>query len=138
VTFVVDSSLALAWCFEDEQTEPVMALLDRVAETGAVAPQLWPYEVLNGLFMAERRRRLDRTHRRRLAELLRGLPIEIDAETAGQAWDAVEAIAEKFRLTSYDAAYLELAQRRDLPLATLDQEMRRAGRALGVDLLGAH
>ena len=137
MTFVVDSSLALAWCFEDEQTAPIMALLDRVAEAGAVAPQLWPYEVLNGLFMAERRRRLDRVRRRQLAELLRGLPIEIDAETAGQAWNASSAIAEKFRLTSYDAAYLELAQRRGLPLATLDQELRRASAEVGVDLLGA-
>jgi predicted nucleic acid-binding protein len=137
VTFVVDSSLALAWCFEDEQTAPVMALLDRVTEEGAVAPQLWPYEVLNGLFMAERRRRLDRARRRQLAGLLRSLPIEIDAETVGQAWSVAATIAEKFRLTSYDAAYLELAQRRTLPLATLDRELRIAGDALGVDLLGA-
>ena len=112
-----------------------MALLDRVAEEGAVAPQLWPYEVLNGLFMAERRRRLDRARRRQLAGLLRSLPIEIDAETVGQAWSAAATIAEKFRLTSYDAAYLELAQRRSLPLATFDREMRIAGDALGVDLV---
>ena len=59
MSFVVDSSVALAWCFEDEHTEPVMDLLDRIAETGAIAPSLWPLEGLNGLLMAERRKRLD-------------------------------------------------------------------------------
>lgn len=57
---VLDNSVALAWCFEDEQTPAVMALLDRIAETGAVAPQLWPIEALNGLLTAERRGRIDR------------------------------------------------------------------------------
>ena len=136
MTVVVDSSVSLAWCFEDEQTEPVMTLLDRVAEEGAFAPQLWPLEALNGLLMAERRGRLDGARRQRLAGLLQSLPIMIDAETAGQAWSAVARLAEQFRLTAYDAAYLELAQRRTLPLATLDQQLRAAGKALGLTLLG--
>ena len=85
MSFVVDSSVALAWCFEDEQTRPVMDLLDRVAESGAIAPSLWPLEALNGLLMAERRRRLDAKRRQRLAGFLRGLPITLDAETADQA-----------------------------------------------------
>jgi predicted nucleic acid-binding protein len=105
VTFV-DSSVSLAWCFEDEQTAAVMTLLDRVANAGAIAPQLWPLEALNGLLMAERRGRLDAARRRRLGELL---PITIDAETAGQAWSGVARLAEEFLLTAYDAAYLELA-----------------------------
>jgi predicted nucleic acid-binding protein len=75
VSFVVDNSVALAWCFEDEQTQPIMDLLDRVAETGAVAPSLWPLEALNGLLMAERRKRLDAKRRQRLAGFLRGLPV---------------------------------------------------------------
>jgi prevent-host-death family protein len=136
VTFVVDSSVSLAWCFEDEQTAAVMELLDRVAETGAIVPQLWPLEALNGLLMAERRGRLDAARRRRLGGLLQSLPIVLDAETAGQAWSAVARLAEEFRLTTYDAAYLELAQRRTLPLATLDLPLRTAGKALGLTLLG--
>jgi predicted nucleic acid-binding protein len=86
---VVDNSIALAWCFEDEQTQPVMDLLDRVVETGAVVPSLWPLEALNGLLVAERRKRLDAKRRQRLAGFLRGLPITLDTETAGQAWTKV-------------------------------------------------
>jgi predicted nucleic acid-binding protein len=136
LSFVVDNSVALAWCFEDEHTQPIMDLLDRVAETGAVAPSLWPLEALNGLLMAERRRRLDTKRRQRLAGFLRDLPVTLDAETADQAWTATARLAERYRLTLYDAAYLELAQRRKLPLATLDQDLIRAGKALGIALLG--
>ena len=136
MSFVVDSSVALAWCFEDEQTRPVMDLLDRVAESGAIAPSLWPLEALNGLLMAERRRRLDAKRRQRLAGFLRGLPITLDAETVDQAWTATARLAERHRLTLYDAAYLELAQRRKLPLATLDGDLIKAGKALGMTLLG--
>jgi predicted nucleic acid-binding protein len=136
LSFVVDNSVALAWCFEDEHTQPIMDLLDRVAETGAVAPSLWPLEALNGLLMAERRRRLDTKRRQRLAGFLRGLPVKLDAETAEQAWTATARLAERYRLTLYDAAYLELAQRRKLPLATVDQDLIRAGKALGMTLLG--
>jgi predicted nucleic acid-binding protein len=136
VSFVVDNSIALAWCFEDEQTQPVMALLDRVAETGAWAPSLWPLEALNGLLVAERRRRLDSRRRQRLATFLRGLPITFDMETAEQAWTISARLAERYRLSVYDAAYLELAHRRKLPLATLDKDLLRAGSALRVKLLG--
>jgi len=136
MSFVVDSSVALAWCFEDEQTQPVMDLLDRVAETGAVAPSLWPLEALNGLLMAERRKRLDGRRRQRLAGFLRGLPVTLDAETVDQAWTTTARLAERHRLTLYDAAYLELAQRRKLPLATLDEDLIQAGNALGMTLLG--
>jgi len=86
--------------------------------------------------MAERRRRLDGRRRHRLAGFLRGLPITLDMETADQAWTATARLAERYRLTSYDAAYLELAQRRRLPLATLDQDLIAAGKALGMTLLG--
>ena len=137
MSFVVDSSVALAWCFEDEHTRAIMDLLDRVAATGAVAPSLWPLEALNGLLMAERRKRLDGKRRQRLAGFLRGLPVTLDTETADQAWTATARLAERHRLTLYDAAYLELAQRRKLPLATLDEDLIKAGKALGMTLLGS-
>jgi predicted nucleic acid-binding protein len=136
MSFVIDNSVALAWCFEDEQTPPIMALLDRVAETGAIAPSLWPLEALNALLMAERRKRLDSKRRQRLAGFLRSLPIELDTETADQAWTTTARLAERHRLTSYDAAYLELAQRRRLPLATLDEDLIAACKTLGVPMLG--
>jgi predicted nucleic acid-binding protein len=77
-----------------------------------------------------------RIRRQRLAGFLRDLPVTLDAETADQAWTATARLAERYRLTMYDAAYLELAQRRKLPLATLDQDLIRAGNPLGMTLLG--
>ncbi len=135
MSFVLDNSVALAWCFEDEQTPALMALLDRVAAQGAVAPLLWPLEAQNGLLMAERRRRLDAAKRTELAELLRGLPISLDGETAGQAWTATIELADRFGLSVYDATYLEVAQRRRLPLASTDRALRAAAAAAGVALL---
>jgi len=87
VTFIVDSSVALSWCFEDERTAATHALLERIAEAGALAPQHWPLEVLNGLMMGERRKRNDAAVRRRLGGLIRDLPVSLDAETTIQAWD---------------------------------------------------
>lgn len=134
MSFVLDSSVALAWCFEDEQTPEVIALLREVAESGAMAPSLWPLEVLNGLTMAERRRRLDGVRRRQMTELLRELPVNLDPDTAVVAWTDTAALAERFRLTLYDAAYLELAIRRSVPLATLDDDLRRAAVTAGVKI----
>jgi predicted nucleic acid-binding protein len=111
VSFIVDSSVALSWCFEDERTPATAALLQRVGETGAVAPQHWPLEALNGLMMAERRNRVDAERRRRLARFLGDLPITLDTETSVQVWSATQDLAERYRLTVYDAAYLELALR---------------------------
>lgn len=136
MSFVLDSSVSLAWCFEDERTDATDALLERVVDSGAVAPSLWPLEVLNALAMAERRSRIDAERRQRLAGFLRDLPVAIDVETASPAWAVTSPLAARHRLTLYDAAYLELALRLGLPLATLDQELRCAGAALGITLLG--
>jgi len=136
MSFVLDNSVALAWCFEDEQTPAVMALLDRVTETGAIAPLLWPLEALNGLLVAERRRRLNAATRAALTAFLRELPIMLDLDTAERAWGEAAQLAERFRLSVYDATYLELALRRRLPLASLDQGLREAATAVGVDVLG--
>ena len=95
---------------------------------------LWPLEALGGLLAAERRRRVTPAKGIELTALLRELPIVLDAHTAEQAWEAAAAPAKRHRLTVYDAAYLELAQRR-LPLATLDRDLRTAAAAVGVDIL---
>lgn len=137
MTFVVDNSVALAWCFEDEQTDAIAALLDRVTKTGGIAPQLWPLEATNGLLMAERRGRITVDQRRRLASFLQALPISIDDETASRVWTTTAQLAEQHRLTAYDAAYLELAQRLSLPLATYDKPLMVAAQNAGVALLTA-
>jgi predicted nucleic acid-binding protein len=137
VSFVLDNSVALTWCFEDERTPATTALLEQVGEFGAQAPMLWPLEALNGLLVAERRGRLDASRRQRLAGFLRALPITLDVDTASQAWTETARLAERFGLSAYDAAYLELAQRRDLPLASLDRALRAAATVLGLTVLGS-
>lgn len=136
MSFVLDSSVTLSWCFDDEHTPATDALLEQLVESGAIAPSLWPLEILNALAMAERRSRIDPDRRQRLAGFLHDLPVTLDAETSGQAWAVTSQLAAQFRLTVYDATYLELAQRLSLPLATLDKELRVAGGALGITLLG--
>ena len=135
MTYVLDSSVALSWCFEDERTPATLALLDRAVAAGAFAPVLWPLEVLNALAMAERRRRLDRDIRHRLAGFLRDLPVSIDVDSVNLAWTDTAVLAERHDLTLYDAAYLELAQRLQLPLGTLDGALRTAATSAGVALL---
>ena len=137
MSLVIDSSITLAWLFADERTEAANAVLQSATESGAVAPSLWRLEVANALQMAVRRKRIDAAFRDASIKDLRGLDIEIDAETDAHAWKATLQLSDRYGLTLYDAAYLELAQRRDLPLATLDQQLRVAAAALGVVVLGA-
>lgn len=136
MSFVLDSSVTLAWCFEDEATAAADALLERLTDGGAWAPAVWPLEVLNALLMAERRGRITTQTRHAGAAFLQSLPVMLDAHTAPQAWIATHRLAERYRLTLYDAAYLELAQRLELPLATLDTGLCGVASALGVPLLG--
>ena len=137
MAIVVDASSAIAWIMPDERHASHAPLLRRIGDEGAIVPGLWPIEVANVLLFAERRRRISAADRVEALRFLNELPIEIDSETAAQAWGATLGLAERFRLTLYDAAYLELAQRRGLPLASLDRDLRKAGRALGLDVLGA-
>jgi predicted nucleic acid-binding protein len=136
MSLVVDASLTLAWYFEDERTPAVDDLLDRVVREGTIVPSLWRLEVVNGLQVAIRRGRIDAAYRDRALQQLGLLPITVDAETVTRAWTTTLGLADRFGLTLYDAIYLELAQRRALPLATLDRALRSAGRALGISLLG--
>lgn len=136
MSLVLDSSATLAWIFDDEAKAPIRQVFDAVAEHGAVVPALWRLEVANALSMAVRRGRIDDGFRRAALADLAELDIAVDPHTDANAWDATLALADRFKLTLYDAAYVELAQRRGLALATLDAEMRAAGLALGVRLLG--
>jgi predicted nucleic acid-binding protein len=129
---VVDASIALTWCFEDEVTAATEAVGNRVDADGAIVPGLWRLEVGNALLLAERRGRLDRRGVEQRLALLSALPISIDAETDAHAWNDTILLARAERLTLYDAAYLELAIRIDGTLATLDRALMRAARHLGV------
>ncbi len=136
MSFVLDSSITLAWLYLDELTPAVLQVSEMVRETGASVPTIWHLEVANSLQRNVRRGRVDSAFRdASLADLSR-LDIRVDGETVAFAWSSTLELAKRFRLTLYDACYLELAQRRGLPLATLDRDLRAAGQELGVELLG--
>jgi predicted nucleic acid-binding protein len=132
---VVDASIALAWCFEDEASPASDAVLDLVKSDGAIVPSLWHLELANVLLQAERRGRTILGGLVARLELLDQLPIATDAETSGRAWREVLALARSERLTTYDAAYLELAVRRGLSLATRDEALLGAAKRLGIALV---
>jgi predicted nucleic acid-binding protein len=136
VSLVLDASLTLSWLFQDERTPGADAVLTQVTENGAAVPALWRLEVANALQMALRRGRIDAAFRDLALTQLSQLSISTDPDTDAYAWTTVLHLADRFQLTLYDAAYLELAQRRRLPVATLDRELRDASAALGITLLG--
>lgn len=133
--FVLDCSIAAAWCFEDEASPEVDALLERARSTRAVVPPLWHWEIANVLQMAARRQRIAPADIPVRLGLLGVLPIDTDLECIGRAWREASLLAQAHRLTVYDASYLELAQRRGLALATRDRELAAAARTAGVPLL---
>jgi predicted nucleic acid-binding protein len=137
VSLVLDSSATLAWIYADETTDEVRQIFEIVAEHGAFVPALWRLEVANSLTIAMRRGRIGEPFRDAALADLALLDIATDPHTDAYGWTTTLQLADRFRLTLYDAAYLELAHRRSLPLASLDEELRAAGRALGVPLLGA-
>lgn len=132
MSLVIDASVTLAWCFQDETSALAERALDEVAVSGAVVPGLWRLEVANALKMAVRRSRMTLAQRNQALTDLADLAVALDVETDAQAWTATLALADRFDLTLYDAAYLELSQRRNLPLATLDRELAAAADQLGL------
>lgn len=135
--FVLDCSVAISWCFEDEATAETDALLDRLCEEGAAAPATWPLELGNVLVMAERRGRITPAKANAFVASIGDLSIAIDDQTAARALGNVLALARSERLTTYDAAYLDLAMRLGVPLATRDAALRRAARNAGAATLPA-
>jgi predicted nucleic acid-binding protein len=123
VSLVLDSSVTLAWLYSDETTEAVRQVFDQLCQSGAWVPGLWRLEVGNILEMGVRRGRHDSDFRDSTLTDLALLPIQTDSETDRHAWGATAHLAARHRLTLYDAAYLELALRRELPLATLDHSL---------------
>lgn len=136
MSLILDSSATVAWVYMDEASKAIRQVFDLVSDQGAWVPSLWRLEVANILEIGVRRRRHDAAFRDATLADLALLPISIDPETDRQAWTATLRLAERHRLTLYDAAYLELAQRRNLPLATLDAELRSAAGEEKVGLLG--
>ncbi|HET9743707.1 MAG TPA: type II toxin-antitoxin system VapC family toxin [Terriglobales bacterium] len=133
---MLDSSATLAWIYSEETTSAIVEVFQHVTEAGAWVPSLWRLEVGNILEMGIRRGRHDARFRDATFADLSLMSIRLDPETDRQAWTATAKIVSRYRLTYYDAAYLELAQRRGLPLATLDSDLRKAAKAEDIALLG--
>ena len=133
MAFVVDASVTMAWCFEDEARPATEDLLDRLIHDEAIVPALWTLEVANVLLMAERQDRMTEAQATRFVQLLGQLPIR--TESAPVDVSALLALGRRHNLTAYDATYLALAQRLGVALATLDEGLVRAARSAGVDLV---
>jgi len=136
-TLVLDASVALAWCFDDETTAATQEVLERLDADRAIAPSLFPLEIANVLALAERRKRIRPSRVTEFVELIGTLAIEIEEQTSSRALHDVLNLARGEALTAYDASYLELAMRLGLPLASKDVSLRQAATRLGVPLLGA-
>ncbi len=130
---VLDASAVIAWAYEDEVGLPD-AVMERVGSDSVVVPTHWILEVTNTLLVGERRGRLKAGQRQEILARIQILPIRVDTETSFHGWQRIPELAMRFGLTTYDAAYLELALRLDAPLATLDQDLARAAREAGVPL----
>jgi predicted nucleic acid-binding protein len=131
--FVIDASVVASWCFPDEASPAAEAALRRLDEDGAITPSLFWFELRNVLLIGERRKRIAETDTARFLGFVRDLRLEIDRDPDE---NAVLGLARKHQLSFYDAVYLELAQRKSAPLATLDGALMSAARAERVPLIG--
>jgi len=131
--FVLDASVVGSWCFSDEFHPNAEAAFRRIADETAVVPSLLWFELRNVLLMGERRNRLSEAQTARFLNYIGELPIEVDRDPNN---NLVLSLARTHRLSVYDAAYLELAQRKALPLSTLDNALINAARVEKVPLVG--
>jgi len=133
--FVADASVAVAWVHPAQATRETGAMLERIAAGDSlVVPALWPLEVANAITMLRRRRKLTADEARTAIEILRELPATIDHDGAAVAFTRLVDLALEHDLTVYDATYIELAIRRQLPLASNDGTMKEAAIRAGADL----
>ena len=135
-SFILDCSMTMAWCFDDEATPETRTLLASMKEKHAIVPSLWSLEVSNTLIVAERRNRITKETTRKIIAYLRELPIEIDHTISNYSSDYgltdIIELGWKYKLSAYDATYLDLAIREKLPLATLDKSLKSAAKELNL------
>jgi predicted nucleic acid-binding protein len=134
--FVIDTSVTMAWLFKDESTPATQRLFDDLSAKQAIVPSWWYVEVANVLAVAERKGRVSLDQSADFIDVLQSADIVEDDEASSRAFTHLLPLCRAHRLTSYEAMYLELAMRRRLPLATLDEPLRKAAKKLGVKLLG--
>ena len=133
--FVLDSSVALAWALPDESNPILDPLLKGLTTERVMVPPIWPLEIGNVLLVAVRRGRLTAQDMTHLVREFRALPVEIDIMSTEESFKETLFLAGKYELTTYDSSYIELARRRNLPLATLDTKLRKVCLATHIKLL---
>ncbi len=133
--FVVDNSVVMAWCFQDETSPYADDILGLLEEATAFVPSIWPLEVGNVLLVAERNKRLNEMDSARLIALLSELPVIVEQETPERMIKEIFALARKHKLSSYDASYLDLAMRKGLPIATSDKNLIAAAKRSQVPIV---
>jgi predicted nucleic acid-binding protein len=131
---VIDNSVVMSWCFEDEASDYADSVLNALKITSAMVPSIWPYEFVNVLLVAERQKRLKQAESVQFVTLLSELSILVDEDSPEKSMKDVLALGRETGLSSYDAAYLELAMRNGFPLATLDKKLTAAAKAVDVNL----
>ena len=133
--FVIDNSVVMAWCFEDETDEYASTILESLEDGEALVPAIWPLEVGNVLLVAERKGRLGKADAVRFLELIGSLPIVVEQESPMRMLTEIFALARELNLSTYDASYLDLAMRLGLPVATRDHSLTKAARSCRVEIL---
>ena len=133
-SFVLDNSVVMSWCFEDEENQYADAVLDRLSEATAFVPSIWPLEVVNVLLAAERKKRLNEADSVRFITLLSQLPIMVEHERPERIMKDLLALARANNLSSYDASYLNLSMRKGFPIATLDSRLIEAAKKADVPI----
>lgn len=133
-SFVIDNSVVMAWYFEDEASDYTVAVLESLSKYDCIVPSIWPLEVANTLIVGERRGRATEARAARFIALLDALPIHVDPETTKHALLDTLQLAREHHLSSYDAAYLELAMREGVLLATQDKALKKAALKCGLKI----
>jgi predicted nucleic acid-binding protein len=132
--FVLDGSVPLAWYFADEANDYANSIATRIPKAQAIVPTIWPLEIANALVVGERRKRSTVAQATTWIGFLTSLPITVDLETSAKAWTDILGLARTHSLSAYDAAYLEIGIRRQLPLATLDDQLKATAKAVGIEM----
>lgn len=135
MNYVLDASVTLGWCFEDEATPGTTLLLDKLDKFTAFVPEIWSLEIGNILISAERKKRITYAKITEFLSFLHNLNIQTDLETSARGFREIISLAHSEKLTTYDAAYLELSMRLGLPLATKDNDLAKAAKKIGIQVL---
>jgi predicted nucleic acid-binding protein len=134
-SFVIDNSVVMSWCFRDQANPYADSILERLSAAVAYVPSVWSLEVVNVLLSAERKKYIGQADSVRFISLLSQLPIFVEYESPEKAMKDLLGLARAHNLSSYDSSYLDLAMRKGLPLATLDEKLRKAAANTNVSIL---